>query len=418
MDKIFAFIAAFAFLCVLAGPAAAASGSVLSTIQIKNETYYTPFPVEPGQYFDMYVSIHNIGSASTNIQCRLDSRYPFIVDSSENPLRIFNDFAANRDALIKYRVRVDDTAVEGNNELDFTCTDDQRGTASATFNIYVQARASTINVENVSVVPAKLTPGQNGRISIHIVSESPNYLKDFKVRIDPGSDVPFAVVNGTNERLFSNVDPFQSFDVPFDVVAFPSAQTGVYKLPVSVSYSDKLGATYTINQVTGIVVASDPNIEVSAESTDLTQAGASGKVLLRIMNRGLSGIKLLQVRLLDSSGQYAVLSAPLQYIGTINSDDYETAEYKVYVFPNATKPLVLRAEVSYDDASNNAYSQSYRPALALFAKSDALLYGLATTTDNTLVYGIVFIVALFLAIKYAILPLGKYAIARFSKQKQ
>ncbi len=418
MNKIFAFIAVFAFLCVLAGPAAAASGNVLSTIQIKNETYYTPFPVEPGQYFDMYISIHNLGAVSTNIQCRLDSRYPFIIDSSENPLRVFDDFAPNRDALIKYRVRVDDTAVEGNNELDFTCSDDQRGTASATFDIYVQARASTINVENVSVVPSRLTPGQTGRLSINIKSESPNYLKDFKVRIDPGSDVPIAVVNGTNERLFSNVDPYQSIEVPFDIVAFPSAQTGVYKIPISVTYSDKLGVNYSINQVTGIVVASDANIEVSAESTNINQVGTTGKVLLRIMNRGLSGVKLLQVTLLDSSGQYAVLSAPLQYIGTVNSDDYETAEYSVYVFPNATKPLVLRAEVSYDDASNNAYSQSFRPSLALFAKSDALLYGLATTQDNTLVYGIVFLVALFLAFKYAIVPLGKYAIARFSRQKQ
>ena len=303
---------------------------------------------------------------------------------------------------------MDDNAVEGDNDFGITCTDlGRRISSTASFSVYVQAKASTVNIQGVKIEPPNIGPGQSGRLTVSVRSESPNYLKDFKIRLEVSPEsFPIAVVNGTNERLVSQVSPYQSLDFPFEIVSYPSAQSGVYKLPLTVTYSDKLGKSYSINQTTGISIATKPVVEVSAESTEIATVGQTGKILLRVMNRGLSGIKLLTVRLLESPNQYAILSTPVQYVGSVSSDDYETAEFKVHVSQNATRPLPVLAEISYADSSNAQYSQKVAALLPVFSKSEALSYGLEKVPDNTLLYGAAGMIALYIFFKYAMPALG------------
>ena len=134
------------------------------------------------------------------------------------------------------------------------------------------------------------------------------------------------------------------------------------------------------------------------------------------MNRGLSGVKLMQVSLLPAK-DYVILSVPTQYIGSISSDDFETAEFRVYVSPNATKPLALNVGLSYSDSANNAYSQTESASLSLFDRADALLYGLEKNPDNTLIVVIAAAAALYIIVKY-LLPFLRRAAGAVLSQKE
>jgi predicted PurR-regulated permease PerM len=74
------------------------------------------------------------------------------------------------------------------------------------------------------------------------------------------------------------------------------------------------------------------------------------------VNKGLTGIKFVNINLKDSE-DYDILSPKEVYIGSVDSDDYETAEFKVYVkgFEDSTLKLPLAME--YMDANNNPYQK-------------------------------------------------------------
>jgi hypothetical protein len=388
-------------------------------IEVRNESYYTPFPVEPGNYFDFFASVKNSGTDTLSVTCGLDPKYPFSMDAGEENYRTFTRMAEAKEALLNFRVRVADTAVEGTNYLDFTCRNIDTGQSNTVqFKVIVKAKASTVNIASVATDPAAIRPGQKATLTIAVDSESPNYLRDFKISLGVGSDaLPFAVIGGTNEKLVSEIAPFQSTNFSFDLMAYPSAASGVYKLPITITYSDKLGHAYSISQSSGLVVGSQPNLELATESSDIVQSGSTGKVIFRVMNRGLSNVKTLRIEM-QPSKDYVILSAPSQFIGSINADDFETAEFRIHVSENATGPLALNAKMYYSDTSNAEFATAASASLPLFSQMEAIQYGLEKIPDNTLLYIIVILVVLYLLYKFVLPPVSGFIGEYFGKQRQ
>lgn len=387
-------------------------------IEVRNESYYTPFPAEPGSYFDFFASVKNSGKDALSVTCGLDPKYPFSMDVGEENNRTFTSMAESKEALLNFRVRVADTALEGTNYLDFTCQNLNTGQVNTIqFKISVKAKASTVNIASVVSNPATIRPGQKATLTVSIDSESPNYLRDFKISLGVGSDsLPFAVIGGTNEKLVSEIAPYQSTNFSFDLMAYPSSAAGVYKLPITITYTDKLGRSYSINQSSGLVVGSQPNLEIAAESSEVTRAGTTGKVIFRVMNRGLVNVKTLRIEI-SPSRDYVLLSSPSQFIGSINADDFETAEFRIHVSENATGPLVMNAKMYYSDTSNSEFTSAATATLPLFSQVEAIQYGLEKIPDNTLMYIILLLVVLYLLYKYVLPPVSGFVSEYFGKQK-
>ena len=412
---VFAIIA----LVLLSPVALALDGSKLAgQIEVRNESYYTPFPVEPGTYFDFFASVKNVGKDTLSVTCGLDPKYPFSMDAGEENYRTFTRMAEAKEALLNFRVRVADTAVEGTNYLDFTCRNVDTGQVNTVqFTVSIKARASTVNIASVLSDPATIRPGQKATLTVAVDSASPNYLRDFKISLGVGSDtLPFAVVGGTNEKLVSEIAPYQSTNFSFDLMAYPSASAGVYKLPITITYSDKLGRAYSISQSSGLVVGSQPNLELAAESSEVSRAGATGKIIFRVMNRGLVNVKTLRIEV-QPSKDYVILSSPSQFIGSINSDDFETAEFRIHVSENATGPLALNAKMYYSDTSNAEFASAATATMPLFTQMEAIQYGLETIPDNTLMYAILLLVVLYLLYKYVLPPVSGFVAEYFGRQK-
>jgi len=412
---VFAIIA----LVLLSPVALALDGSKLAgQIEVRNESYYTPFPVESGTYFDFFASVKNVGKDTLSVTCGLDPKYPFSMDAGEENYRTFTRMAESKEALLNFRVRVADSAVEGTYYLDFTCKNIDTGQVNTVqFKISIKAKAATVNIESVTSNPGTIRPGQKATLNVFVNSASPNYLRDFKISLGVGTDaLPFAVIGGTNEKLVSEIAPQQSVNFSFELMAYPSADSGVYKLPITITYSDKLGQSYSITQSSGLVIGSEPNLELAAESSEVSRAGSTGKVIFRVMNRGLVNVKTLRLEI-QPSKDYVILSAPSQFIGSINADDFETAEFRIHVSENATGPLALNAKLYYSDTSNAEFSSVAVASLPLFTQVEAIQYGLETIPDNTLMYIILLLVVLYLLYKYVLPPVSGFVTEYFGKQK-
>ena len=70
------------------------------------------------------------------------------------------------------------------------------------------------------------------------------------------------------------------------------------------------------------------------------------------------------------TSRFTVISPQEVYVGNIDSDDYETAEFDIYVEKSSSKNLMLPLHLEYMDANNKPYSKDIEVALVLYSKEE------------------------------------------------
>jgi hypothetical protein len=278
-------------------------------------------------------------------------------------------------ALVKFRVRVAEDALQGDHDLKFTWR--AQGIDNAPiFSSAVSVRSSTplLVVGGVTVSPAKLMPGDKATVSIELTNAGDSFLRYVTASLQlvsvvtsatgtTVSDLPFTPVGkGVSESII-NLAPGKSQTLSFDIVAAPDAASQSYKLPISINYVDNTGRNNSHTEIVGLTVAAEPDLLVYVDRSDLVDATAPADVVLRFVNRGRADIKFLTVTLQDKDG-YTLLNAPTQYIGEVASDDYETASWNVKLDEQANS-LELPVVVTYEDVNAKKYSTALSVPLAI-----------------------------------------------------
>jgi len=105
----------------------------------------------------------------------------------------------------------------------------------------------------------------------------------------------------------------------------------------------------------------------------------------------LIDVKFLTVSLKPEG--YEILSPSEVYIGNLDSDDYDTTDFKIHV-PEDRKELPLKIELNYKDANNKEYSENYVVNLKLYTQEELKKYSLVPDTTGT-TNTIIFIILLF-----------------------
>ena len=332
---------------------------------------YEPYPVEPGEQFELWVKVQNIGEHdATAARCRLDIDYPFSLYQGDLE-KSLGVLGTGEFAIMTYKLKVDENAADGDNEITFQCTDSVGGKWKVKLlTVRVQTRYQTLNVVDVRTVPDFIEPGKSGQLFFTLENRADSSMKDIKIKID-FSSVPLAPLGGIGEQKLRRINSSSSADISFNLTALPEASGGVYKVPVLLSYTDDLGTAYSVNGTVIVEINSKPDLEIIVDSTTITTNNKLGEVVFKVINKGLTNIKFFNLKLLESR-QYKIISADKVYIGDVDSDDSETAEFRISAKANKiTFPL----EIEYKDASNNAYSDKVNVTFALASNSEMGIAG-------------------------------------------
>jgi len=152
--------------------------------------------------------------------------------------------------------------------------------------------------------------------------------------------------------------------------------------------------------IVALVVGVEPDISVYVDTTSVYTAGSTGDISVKIVNKGLSDLKFLNVKL-DKSEKYKVLSPYEVYIGNIDSDDYETADFKLSIEKTKDKKLLLPIVIEYKDANNQEYTKNMNIELTLYTKSEAKKLGLVEGNGTSWVLvAVILLAAGFFAYRY------------------
>lgn len=365
-------------LIIASAPAMAADRANLN-IALQS---YTPVPAQPGSYATLTIKILNDGNAKApSAAIEFVDNYPFSMDNEASRRVNIGSLDAHSDYLAEYRVRIDAQALEGQNYLKFRYIEDQtkQNWVEKELPLTLSSAQKTISINAVSVNPESVSPGSKINVELKIKNLATSNLRDVGVKLNlEGAvfgtqyyDIPLAPIGSSVEKRVSLLQSGQTADFDFVLQAYPTAAAAIYKVPVTLTYTDEDGQDYTRTDLISIVVNSQPDIMVTIDSTTLYSDNGKGTVLFSITNKGFSEIKFLTVTL-DDTDEYTVKSVSnTLYLGNVDSDDYETAEFTLQMDQHGQGSVELPVTLAFKDALNEEHTMTEKLTLELITTADA-----------------------------------------------
>ena len=310
---------------------------------------YDPYPAQPGSYITLKFRATNTGGGEAeNVEFELMPEYPFSLDPGVNKIQKFGSVDQNDNIVFEYKVRY---------------TNDGWYLTSEEFNILVSITESVLSINSVTTNPETLRPGETSKLILNLANLAGTGLRDISVKLDLETqningqiiDLPFTPKSSTTEKKMRFLDGNSETEMVFDLLTYPDAESRVYKIPMTVTYTDEAGSTFSTTDLVGVVVGAEPKLDLSIDSARMSP-GISGEVTIRLVNRGVTNLKFLTLELSENDDFEIASTSDSVYIGNLDSDDFDTATFNIRPM-EGQKVLSLPLKLMYSDANNNEYEK-------------------------------------------------------------
>ena len=261
------------------------------------------------------------------------------------------------------------------------------------FSIFLMVSlVSAITIKSAVTSPSEVAPGEIAKISIEIENILSEDVQNVNVALDLSGAVPIAPYQGSSEESIDEIQEGDEEKFSFSVIVLPEAVSGIYKVPVKISYEIN-NTRETKNGTIGIIINSPPQIRISVEGYLIK--GQEGSFEVRIVNDGLSDLKFVSVQITQPVSGATINSPLYEYLGNIDSDDFETVEVSVFARENAASSISIPLKISYKDATNKDFTQNEILNVRVYSQEEARNLGLIEGQSYTLYIAIVIIVLLY-----------------------
>jgi len=366
-----------------------------------------PDPAEPGKYVELRWKVENFGSKmAENVIVELLPVFPFSLDPGISATQkiggVWGRQIGEEGVMLFYKVRVDEDAIEGDNQIKLRYSLDNGNSwlNLDPFIVRVRTQDAILAIEDISSTFDTIRPGEISTIKIKLMNMADSLLKDIKVKLDV-DDVDLAPVGSTNEKTIKTLKSGEIVTIEFDIMPDPDAECGLCKVPISIDYLDWSGNAYSRENTFGLIIGGKPDLMITIDSSEIKSSSKTGNVVIKFTNKGLTDIKLLNIKL-NPSNDYTIISNDEDYIGNIDSDDYETTDFNINVKKTDKEKIPLKLSLEYRDANNNPYTEDIEVDLRLYSKKQAQEFGLEKKSPVAGIIIVIVIVAagLFFYIRY------------------
>lgn len=256
--------------------------------------------------------------------------------------------------------------------------------------------ASALTITNVKSNPEFVKPGDKIILDLQIKNNLENDVTDVTISLDL-SKVPFAPYQDSSERNINEIAEDKEKYLSFDLIADSNAESGTYKIPVQISYTindiEKTGSG-----LVSLLIDAEPKLEINLENNVLLK-GKNNQLNIKIINSGLGNAKFLNIKINDVSG-LKVLTSNSVYLGNLDSDDFDTADFTIFISENAGL-INLPVTLTYTDARNNQVTEDLSLLLKTYTLKEAKELGLIKTSNTgTMIFGIIILIVLFLVYRW------------------
>ncbi len=244
-----------------------------------------------------------------------------------------------------------------------------------------------------SVSTSEINPGKKSTITIGLENDADDDITDVSISLDLTS-VPFAPFDSSSEYGIDEIREDKTKNAVFQIIALNNAKSGIYKIPVKITFKNAEDEIKTKDSLISVVVNSEPIIDLDIEE-GLLLADQNNDLSIRVTNKGLSDAKFLEVEIKESSN-IKFLSSNKHYIGDIDSDDFDSIDLKVIFEEDAPEKVNLPITVTYKDDLNKEYTEIFNLDLDVYTSSRAIELGLKERNlTGFYIIGVLLIIILF-----------------------
>ena len=237
--------------------------------------------------------------------------------------------------------------------------------------------------------PENVAPGASESMDLRLENLADGQIKNIEVKMDL-SEVPIAS-SGTTSQAVTAIEKSSTESVSFNLNIGETAENGVYKIPITVSYENEAGTEFTRETTVGVVVGGESDLQagLNGVETELTP-GATGTVTFRLVNRGRGSADFVKLNLEDTES-FEVLSPNSVYLGDMDSDDYQTADFQIHVSSDAEN-VSAPVEVSYKDIDGERTS-TQMVEVPVYTQNQLEKYGMASGGSSLPLVVVVILIA-------------------------
>ena len=325
-----------------------------------------PDPVEPGKYVEVRFNVINSGlEDAKNVVFEIEPEFPFSLNSGTSASKslgtIMGGAVGNNGVTVYYKLFVSKSARQGTSDIKIKYKVDNNLWTAKTFSIRIRSDQSLLTVEEIKTNPEKISPGSECIISLTLKNNGDDDIKNVIVNLVPVQAIAqatgttyvesvFSPYGDSTEKIIKFIEKGQSQTVEFKLIASSEAQLQPYKMPIQITYEDRMGASYSKDIYAGLVVQEDTDYVAVIEREEQIIENSKNKIYATISNKGKSKMNFVYVEVLPSE-DYVILSTPGIYLGNLDSDDEDSAEYELFFNKyNQTKDVPINVKITYRDA--------------------------------------------------------------------
>jgi len=362
---------------------------------------YEPTPAESGSYVNVWIKVENYGKQEVDeATFTLEPTFPFSLDNNENAERFLGKLSVGEEVVLEYKVRISEDAVEGTNELKCKFTSDGSSWVTHTFDILVRTHDTMLTTQSVIINPPEVAPGEYVDVSLLLENMADSTIKDLRAELQltqnevlttgiAYEELPFSPVDSTNVLMVKRLGPKEQKMFTYKLRVDPDTEPKIYRIPLTLTYSDEIGnTTYSEEGIISVVVAKTPELMINLDDSEIHTKNSQGEVILGIYNIGISKIKFAVLEILNNEN-YEIISTPKLYLGNVDSDDYETAEFDIYIKKENPE---LNFVLNYKDEYNQEHNEELSLVLKTYSTKDAKKYGfIESESVGTVILTLLFI---------------------------
>ena len=241
--------------------------------------------------------------------------------------------------------------------------------------VFILSLSLTSAVVISDVRQGNLFPGETVTVNVDVKNTLNEDIEDVSLTLIL-DDKPFITIGG-NEDSEEEIGDGDEETFTFKLKAAQDITPGDYNIPYVLTFVDSDGNSTSKTGSIGIEVGARTELEFSALAEGPAVVGRQGKVSLEIRNIGFGDVKFTSVKIQPQG--FIVLGEDNEYLGNIDSDDFETADFDV-IFRDTNARLV--ATVTYKDFDNQEVTKVVNLPLTVYTKEKALELGLIQKNYN------------------------------------
>lgn len=242
------------------------------------------------------------------------------------------------------------------------------------------SNVSALTILSSSTNPSVITQGGSATLILVLDNTLEDDLENIRISLDLSNPlIPISPIESSTEVVFDKLDEGEQRSANFNIIILPEAKAGIYKIPVNISYFVE-GENISVQKVEliGVQVNSDPKLRVVSEG--LIIQNLESKIEIKIVNEGLSDINYVSVELSDIPG-IRVVSSKYEYLGTIESDDFDSVEFTMFSLENFGSLIAVPVIIKYRDALNHEFTKQETVLVPVYTQEEAQKVGLVESPN-------------------------------------